>query len=164
MYAGGVEEALEQLAAAGLSQRCGTLGSVASGVGRRWPVQEGLPRRNGRREVGGTNVFYRVLVYPVGEGFGDFKNLALNFSCNLSLYSYRLEDIVIFNRDFQNPQGFKVQTGSKPSRLPVQSSSDEAARQEETTPRQPARARNRRYTRFFRLVEPQNSCLIVLAC
>lgn len=105
MYAGGAEEALKQLAAAGLSQRCGTLGPVASGVGRHWPVQEGLPRRNGRREVGDTNVFYRVLVYP-------------------------------------NPQGFKVQTGSKPSRLPVQSSSDEAARQEETTPRQPARARS----------------------
>lgn len=67
MYAGGAEEALKQLAAAGLSQRCGTLGSVASGLGRRWPVQEGLPRRNGRREVGGIQSSNGVQTFPTSS-------------------------------------------------------------------------------------------------
>lgn len=61
VHAGGAEEALEQLAAAGWSQRCGTRGSVASG--------------RCREETVGVE----KLVYPVGEGFGDFKNLLLFF-------------------------------------------------------------------------------------
>lgn len=68
VHAGGAEEALEQLAAAGLSQRCGTRGSVASG--------------RCREETVGVE----KLVYPVGEGFGDFKNLLLNFFFLISLF------------------------------------------------------------------------------
>jgi len=74
VHASGAEEALEQLAAAGLSQvRHARVGGIGT-----------LSRRNGRR------------------------------------------------REVEESTG--IQTGLKSSRLPVQSSSDEAARQEEITP------------------------------
>lgn len=57
VHAGWAEEALEQLAAAGLSQRCGTLGSVASGLGRRWPAREGCREET----VGEENLGYECL-------------------------------------------------------------------------------------------------------
>ena len=90
VHAGGAEEALEQLAAAGLSQRCGTRGSVASGRCREETVGE------------------EKLVYPVGEGLGDFKNLLLKFFLSRSL-SLPFGSVVIFLSRFLESTG--IQTG-----------------------------------------------------